>query len=182
MSTGGKGGGQNLPQGELGRTVLADGVGLLGNLRDAVALQHDRVGEGLDARFGHAHFFRQLRRGGAGADAVLDLRRADLCLFHRFRFGGLGQADGRSRRFLFRGFLLLALQGLTQLIGDGEEKLFAVFGAQHQRGFGRLAVNWEQLAHNRALLLPIDGGHICDAFNYNVKMPRGLRGGGACWG
>ena len=178
MSASGKGGSKNLPQGELGWAVLAYRVSLLGNLRDAVALQHDRVGEGFNAGLGHAHFFRHFRRGGTGADAVLDLRRANLCLFNRLRFGGLGKADGGSRRLFFRGFLLLTLQDLAQFIGDGEEKLFAVFGAQHQRGFSRFAVNWEQLAHNRALLLPIDGGQFCDAFNYNVKSPTACEAAG----
>ena len=168
VAAGGKGGGEDLIDGELGRAVLADRVGLLGELRDARALHEHGVCEGLDAGFGDAHFLGKFGDGGASADAVLNLRRAHAQLLG----GGTARrgADGRQprgrgrcfrcRRCLRRGLLGRSLwlrcgRGAIVRLGgkrganirregaEIEEELLSVFGAQHQRGLGRLVVDHE---------------------------------------
>ena len=72
----GKGRGENLPESQLGRAVFADGVGLLGDVGNAGALQQYRVCERLDAGFGGANFLGDLCGRCASADAGLNFRRA----------------------------------------------------------------------------------------------------------
>ena len=169
VPAGGERRGENLPQRQVRRTILAHRVGLFGQLGDALALQHDRVREGVDAGFGHAHFVGELRRGRAGADTVLDLGRAHR---HRVRqrarslWCGRGHrlqgawlrrdivSLGRFRRRLLRlGFFRLWLVVLIRP-ADGVHRAEFGFGADGGggrvgiRGFGKeaaqLLVDWEE--------------------------------------
>ena len=93
----GEGCGEDFPQGKLGRSILADGVGLLGDVRNPRPFQQHRVGKRLDTGLRDAELFCDVGSGGTRANACLNLVGAQtdglrrggrsLCLLRLMRGG-----------------------------------------------------------------------------------------------